>query len=334
MRERVSKGESMSNKTQSSTVIPTSSNQSEPDTWENRIKQAAVFLGSTSDEVETILKEYGVEKLPAGTQMLSDEKITPFGDLRAAFCEKHGVPVPKLRMAMTYLRGPTSSGKTDTIDPVMYDLQQKYGIKTRLEDLGIAELLPYYNPKKQNRIFKVLQDMFGDKAVIAFKPDSKEIAIEETSNYITDVQDGLPEEDAIDVDGELVKLFPIGRMPDEVVDEDPLFPGQPLKRDRSIINRINWSGISKDVRQFVRLLVDSKEIDPNDRLAVRQLIKIDVAEGKCHVIHGIEIFKDIFPEIYMKYKELKKKDELPKLQLSLDDVNGKLQNPFSVNRSY
>ena len=313
----------MSNKTQSSVVSPVNSNHSEPDTWENRIKQASVFLGESPEIVEGILKEYGVEKLPAGMQMLSDEKITPFGDLRAAFCDKHGFAVPKLRMAMAYLRGPISSGKTDTIDPVMYDLQQKYGIRTRLEDLGIAELLPYYDPKKQNRIFKVLKDMFGDKPVIAFKPDSKEIAIEETSNYIVDVQDGMPEEDAIDVGGELVKLFPVGRMPDEVVDEDPLFVGQPLKRNRSIVNRVNWSGVDKPTRQFIRLLVLDKKIDPNDRLSV-----LDILSKK------MEYLKDVFQETYMQYKELKKKDELPKLQLSLDDVNGKVQNPFNVNRNF
>ena len=313
----------MSNSNQS---VPYNPNQSEPDTWENRIKQASVFLGTTAEEVETVLKEYGVEKLPAGMQMLSDEKITPFGDLRAAFCEKHGIAVPKLRMAMAYLRGPINSGKTDTIDPLMYSLQQKYGIETRLEDLGVSELIPHYNPKIQNGIFKTLKNMFGDKPVIAFKPDSKEVAIEETVNYIIDIQDGMGAEEATEVDGDLVKLYPIGRMPDEVVDEDPIFIGQPLKRDRSVVNRVNWGGIDKSIRQFIRILVTENKINPNDRLSILNLL----AKGS----DNLDGLKDIYPEVYMKYKEMKKKDELPKLQLSLDDVNGKVQNPFNVNRRY
>lgn len=298
-----------------------------PDTWENRIKQASVFLGITAEDVELILKEYGVQKEPAGLEMLSDEEITPFGDLRKEFCEKqYSVPVPKLRMAMKYLRGPANSQKTDSIDPVMLEFQTKYGIKTRLEDLGVEELLPYYNPTRNNRIHKILKDMFGDKKVIAFIPDSKEIAIEETINYMTDLNDGLPEEDSIDVNGELVRLYSIGQIPNQLLEEDPLFEGKPLKRGRSLINRIDWTNIPLKERQFARILVNRNEIDPNNRITIKSIFNSETT---------IKKLKDVFPETYLEFKEKQTRDELPKLHLTLDEINGNVkQNPFNINRKF
>lgn len=295
------------------------------DCWENRIEQAAKVMGLSSSEVEAILATKGFEitKEPCGLQMLSDEEVIPFGDLRKLFCENNEVAVPKLRMAIRFLRGPKDSPKTTEIDTDMIALQSKYGIRSRMEDLGMEELLPYYKPNKKNRIYETLLKKFGTKPVIAFKPDSTEIAVNETLDYIADIENGLPEEEAIDVDGELVKLYPVGKIPNQVVDEDPLFEGQPLKRGRSMINRFNWSSVKTEVRQLFRILVDRDDIEPNDRVNIAQLIKKSVSE-----------LKDLFPEAYMQYKELKAKGDLPKLVLSLDEAATKRNDPFGINKRY
>ena len=49
--------------------------------------------------------------------MLSDEEVTPFGDLRREFCENSDVKIAKLRMAIKYLRGPKDSEKASNLDP-------------------------------------------------------------------------------------------------------------------------------------------------------------------------------------------------------------------------
>jgi len=296
-----------------------------PDTWENRIDQAANVMGIPKENVEHILatKGYEITKEPCGLQMLSDEEVTPFGDLRKLFCETNDIAVPKLRMAIRFLRGPKDSPKTNEIDTEMVALQSKYGFRMRMEDLGTEELLPYYKPSKKNRIYETLVKKFGDRAVIAFKPDTTEVAINETLDYIADTENGLPEEETIEVDGELVRLYAVGKIPNQMVDEDPLFEGQPLKRGRSIVNRFNWSTVKTEVRQMFRTLVIRDEIDPNDRVNISQLIKKSLTE-----------LKELFPEAYMQYKELKAKGDLPKLVLSLDQAATKRNDPFSINRKY
>lgn len=308
----------------------TTNKTSLPESWEDRINQFSKIIGLSEKEVESALSEKPLEltkETPYVLEMLSDDSIVPFGDLRKIFSDDRNVSLPKLRLGIKYLRGPKEVRDigTEEIDPDLLELQTKYGIKTRFEDLAAEDLIPCYNPSKQNRITKALKNMFGDKPVVAFKPDSKQVAVEETVNYIIDIADGLPEEDAIEVDGELVKLYPIGKIPNQVVDEDPLFEGQPLKRERSIVNRINWADISMPERQFARLLVNDNTINPNDRIHVRQLL-LDLKEG-------IAELKKTYPETYMKFKELQRKDELPKLHLTLDEATKK-NNPFGINRSY
>ena len=265
-------------------------NQSNPnnDTWESRIERTAKVMGLDPQKVEEILNNpsFKITKESYGLEMLSDESVTPFGDLRKLFCEDNGVSVPQLRMAIKYLRGEQKTKTTtETIDPDMLDLQRKYGIniKFKLDDLGAEELMPLYNPNKDNAIYRTLVKKYGNKKVVAFKPDSNVVAVEETINYIVDLNDGYPEEESIEVDGELVRLYPVGVLPNQEVEEDPLFPGCPLKRGRSLNNRVNWTGVNIESRQFFRLLLNSKEIDPNDRVRISQLIKGD--------------YKEIFPEI-------------------------------------
>jgi hypothetical protein len=65
------------------------------------------------------------------------------------------------------------------------------------------------------------------------------------------------------------------------------------------------------------------EVKPDDRLNLSNLIKKTINE-----------LKYMFPETFMKFKELKAKDELPKLQISITEAAIKKNNPFAVNRAY
>lgn len=300
-----------------------------PDTWENRILQASKVIGKTPQEFETILNTppYNIQKDPMGLELLSDEEATPFGDFRKLFCEQNKVSLPLLRIAMKFLRGPKGSAKTDSIDPDILDLQSKYGIKTKIEDLDIEQLMQYYNPRKNNVIHEALQKKYGKYGkFIVFKPDSEEVDIEATVNYITDLEDGYNAEESIEVDGELVPLYSIGQVPFETIEEDPFNPGFPLKRGRSTVNRINWSEVSMECRQFWRVVYSAggvlKVDDPITRVNIIALLKKELVD-----------LKSIFPEAYLQFKTLKKSNNLPSLTISIQEMSTKKNDPFSINRN-
>ena len=305
---------------------------STPDTWENRIQSAATFMGLSVEQITEGLKTLGVEKEPAGLEMLSDESITPFGDIRSVFCDgtKYGaVPLAKVRMAMKYLRGPKDSNKTDTIDPELLALKNKYGIRMKLEDVDPSELLENYHPEQPNHPITIaLKKRYGDKPVIVFDPDSKIVNIEETANYIADLEQGFPEQETVEVEGVLVRVYQIGQVPNQMIEEDPLFEGKPLKRGRSIVNRANWNNIDIATRQLCRIIIDREDVDVTDRFQVQELLKS---------IYDVERFnqlKSLYPEAFLEYREKAQRNELPKLVLSMEETNGKKQNPFGINRKY
>jgi len=311
------------------------------DSWENRIKSAATFMNLTPEVVESSLKSLGVEKEPAGLEMLSDESITPFGDLRTIFCDGLiKVPIAKVRLAMKYLRSSKDSPKTDTIDPELVSLKTKYGIKMKIEDVNPVELLEYYHPEQPNHPITIaLKKVFGDKKVIAYKSDSSVVDIEATSNYITDLAQGFPEQETIDSDGMLVRLYAIGQIPNQIIEEDPLFEGSPLKRGRSIVNRINWENVQLSIRQFCRIIVARNDLDVSNRFNLTEfmrLVKLDSDDfnKNLHPNGLMPNLREVYPEAYLEYRELAQKNELPKLTMTMDQSNSKKQNPFNINRKY
>ena len=304
-----------------------------PDSWENRMQSASIFLGIEPRQVEHLLKEeLGVEQEPAGMEMLSDENITPFGDIRKVFGDDLGVPLAKLRMAMKYLRGPKDSKKTDTVNPEMIMLKEKYGIKPSLKNIPTEQLLEDYKPDHTDHpVTRALKSRFKDSEVIVFKPDSTEVDIEATANYIADLEQGFPTEDMIESQGEMVRPLKVGQIPEKVVDEDPLFAGTPLKRGRSIVNRVNWSGIDIAIKQFVRLAVEMGEIDPDDKRDVKDTIKL--ANGAT----SLRAFKEEYPEVALEYREQSKLNKLPSLVMTMQEAqSARKQNPFGIgnNRSF
>lgn len=308
-------------------------NKIKEDSWQTRIENFSKIIGLTIKETTDALAEKPFE-LTCDTEfvleMLSDETVVPFGDLRHIFCDKKEISIPKLRLGMKFLRGDKESRQkaTSAIDPDIYELQSKYGVNidVKLNDLSPEELIPHYNPKKHNAILKALKLHFSDKKIIAFYPDSQQVAIEETINYISDLQAGFQEEEFVDVNGEPVPLYAIGSIPHQLIDEDPLFQGSPLKRGRSIHNRLNWTYIDVNIRQFARMLVESNKININDRLQMNALFNANTT------LSGL---KDMFPEVAMLYSRMKKTNNLPSLKVELDNVcEIKTQNPFEMNKSY
>ena len=331
--------------TPTSTSQVSQSSQSNPatsttDSWENRLQSAATFLGITLEAVEAGLKKLGVEKEPAGLEMLSDESITPFGDLRAIFGDEAQIPIAKIRLAMKYLRGPKDSQKTDSIDPELVALKNKYGIRMKLEDVQPSELLENYHPEQLSHpVTTALKKKFGEQKIIVFKSDSKIVDIDATSNYIADLEQGFPEQETVESDGELVRLYAVGQIPNQMIEEDPLFEGSPLKRGRSIVNRINWTDIDYTIRTFCRIIVTREDIDVNDRFHIQELMKlaqkrqIEVKGDNKKMVIPSEL-REVYPEAYLEYRELAKKNELPKLTITMEQANSKKQNPFSINRKY
>lgn len=304
--------------------------------WEERIAGAAQALHLTPEEFEKQLAaSIGLTK-ENGVGDLDDDDIFKFGDFREVF-KTH--PVATLRKAFKSLREGKAADKEQTgsgSDPRLEQLKA-LGLKVRLEDADTATLLPLYDPTKSinDPITRVLKTRFGEQPVIAFHEDGK-VALEESGRYIADIEQGYHSADAIQVDGKLAKLWPIGSKPNTMVDEDPLFPGKPLRNGYSTVNNRNWSDVVPAARQLCRIIVERGEIDVHNKEAVLRLLERADGSGHADTEDPVGIPPALikaYPEAELEYRERKAKDELPKLKVELGSL-AKPNNPFGLPRKY
>lgn len=304
-------------------------------TWEDRIAGAAKAFGMTVDQFDSILDErMGLTK-ELGVAALDDEEVFKFGDFREAFKER---PIASLRLAFKALRESRGQAEPAGSSDVRTEQLKALGLKVRLDDADSSILLPLYDPSKpSDPVAQALKRRFGDKPVIAFRDDGS-IAVTETVRNIADIEQGYPEVDAITVDGKLTRLWPIGVKPNTMVDEDPLFPGRPLRNGYSTVNNRNWSAVPLWNRQLCRIVVERGEIDVNNKEAVLRLIeratfKID-PDAKAPVAPTPhKELTTAYPEADMEYRERQSRNDLPKLRVELSSLS-KPNNPFGVPRRY
>jgi hypothetical protein len=297
--------------------------------WEARIDCAAKALGTTVEEVQSRLAKMGVTK-EAGIEVLDDDEIFKFGDFREEFKD---YPIVTQRRAFACLRSSTKKEKAQTgegLDPRTEQLRA-LGIKVRINDAPSDVLLSLYLPDRPNDpVTNALKNRFGDIPIIAFRDDGT-IAKAEVLQYISDIEQDYPKQDTIVVDSKLTKLWPVGVKPDQMVDEDPLFPGQPLRNGYSVVNNRNWTKIGKQARQLCRIIAERGDIDVNNKEAVLRLLERATPTDPTDTYPSA--LAEAYAEAELEFRERQKKDDLPKLKVALGS-NVKSNNPFGSKRTY
>lgn len=276
---------------------------------------AATHLGVSEDQLDEVLKTNG------WNDYLGDQEIFKFSDFHEAFKDK---PIGRVRLAYREL---TVGGKTETATNPRLEELKKLGIKINSSNVPAADLFNLYNPKlKDDPITQELKKRYGEKAVVLFKPGTNQVAVNETIGYVSDLDLGfITEQETVMVNGELIRPVPIGHIPDQVLDEDPLFPGSPLRNQRSIVNHRDWTNVTHECRQFCRIIVDRNEIDPNDTQSVVNLLKM--ATGP----NAMDGLIEMWPGVRLAMKELETDGDLPKLKIR---PGLKKNLPFGNNRRY
>jgi len=293
----------------------------ELNTWESRISAAAQALNTTPEALEAALLAMGIQKA-MGLEMLGDDDVFKFGDFREAF-KDHGIAA--LRMAMKFLKGGKKAEDRTEVDPRTVQLTA-LGYKVKLDDAPTDQLLRLYDPAKpSDPVTNALRKRFDDKPVIAFDNSGK-VAVEATVEYVSGLEQGWPVQETIMVEGKLAKLWKVGEKPNLMAEEDPLFPGQPLRNGCSTVNARNWSKVDKRSRQLCRVILNRGEIEPNNPEAVLRLLE------------RAELTSDALPKAYpeadLELRELEARSDAPKLMVPVGGTAAKPQNPFGVKRRY
>jgi hypothetical protein len=284
-------------------------------TTQSRISAAAGFLNITEEELTKKLEVMGLSDAD-----LIDDYVFRFGDFRDSLADK---PIALVRKAYRALRGSKSESEQDAR---AVELKQKFGLKPTLETASLEQLLALYDMNKpQDPVTIALLKRFDNKAVLVFKSATGELDVSATVAYVNDLEQKLTEERDLvpDSGGTLVEPQMVGALVNVVLDEDPLFPGKPLRQHRSVVNHRNWERVNLINRQLCRIILERGEIDTENRDAVLRLI--ERAEK--------ELLPEAFPEAFVEYGKRVITDDLPKLKMRPGDKPHTANNPFGIKSS-
>jgi len=181
----------------------------------------------------------------------------------------------------------------------------------------IAQIVAGYDPKRRgiwtNMMNRIAERHHGVPIVVINHDGT--VNAEATSEYIEELETGFPPTGNTYENNQTVyEVIAVGMDSTAVFDEDPLVPGAPLRKNKGI-GRINWTSVPLNVRQVVRIAVESThEIDAEDAATqrmLRNLIGDDTA---------LTDLDDEMPKAIAEFHRRSRTGNLPQLKTTINAV--------------
>lgn len=187
------------------------------------------------------------------------------------------------------------------------------------------ELVVAFDPEEpDSKVGKRLKEMGKKQAFVVYKT-GRTVDVDATVQLLMEIKQGFPARDHVTVDGRPKPVHQIGDLPDNYVDENPLYPGRPLRPDGTCDQTgRSWEGISIQVRQFLRVAMKEGDVKVN----------IEKAHELLDMVLGIDDpmakLRERYATSSIKFDELEKMSKLPDLQVAIGNSKkgGEESRPF------
>jgi hypothetical protein len=187
----------------------------------------------------------------------------------------------------------------------------------KAERMTLEELVTAYDPTEATSpVAERLGNIARHERFLVFL-QGREIDVKTTLFLLKEVKQGYPGRDKMTVDGTLKKVYSIGYLPENYADENPLYPGRPLRPDGTCdqTNR-SWEGVDLKLRQLARIAVERGDIKVSRESSHDVL---DILVG----IEPLEAFLIRYADAVIAYDELSEQDKLPRLRIILAATDAK-----------
>lgn len=194
----------------------------------------------------------------------------------------------------------------------------------KADKMTLRELIEAYDPEEsENPVGKRLKEISRGEKFIVFTT-GRAVDVETTFKLLQEVKQGYDGRESIEVKDEIKEVHFVGALPDNFVDENPLYRGRPLRPDGTCdqTNR-SWNGVSMKVRQLIRIAMDTR-------------ILTDISFERVHDIMDIAMNSDAFSKLSKRYSaavlefnKLESIGKLPTLKLVLKKEAGATKRPFN-----
>jgi hypothetical protein len=204
-----------------------------------------------------------------------------------------------------------------------------YFSEKRVNRMTYDQLLAAYNPLEDNAVAKKLKELSGGKPFIVLVNGIANVP--ESVKLLQELKRGYTPRDLVIIDNKPTRLYSVGERPNDLVDENPLYPGRALRPDGTCdqMNR-SWAGVDLSVRQLLRVaLVNTREVNGgkmNVQLA-HDLLDVALTDDA-----GTK-FASRFPKAAVELSEMAEAGNAPTLKVALSkakSTGGREQEPFGA----
>ena len=191
----------------------------------------------------------------------------------------------------------------------------------KADRMTLRELIEHYDPEESdNSVGKRLKEISKNEPFIIYS-SGRIIDVDNTLKLLQEVKQGFEGRKYLDVNGEVKEVYCVGSIPDNFIEENPLYRGRPLRPDGTCDQTgRSWDGISVKIRQLIRVAIDINEIKD---------ISIEKAHSIFDIVMEDNAWKKLstrYPKAVLEFNRLESLGNLPKLRLVL--TKGGSDRPF------
>jgi len=197
----------------------------------------------------------------------------------------------------------------------------------KAEKMTPRELVEAYDPDEpDNPVGKRLKDISRGEPFVVFADNNNTVDVDNTFKLLMEVKGGYEGRKDIEVGGTIKPVYRVGDKIDAYADENPLYPGRPLRPDGTCDQTgRSWEGVPTELRQLVRVAMQTGELD----------VTIETAHNILDMVVGSEPMAKLrkrYRDASVKFDELKRVGNLPKLTISLAKEAGEARRPFAKGK--
>ena len=191
----------------------------------------------------------------------------------------------------------------------------------KTEKMSLEELVGNFDPEDFNSpIAERLKKITRNQPFIVYS-NGRVIDVVKSIELLNEIKKGFEGRKIITINNVPTKVYKIGELPEDLVDENPLYIGRPLRPDGTCdqLNR-SWQGVSKEIRQLVRIAIELNEI----------IVDIDKAHmilDKCLNPNALEILRTRYNKASIEFDRRQKLGNLPLLLITL--ATNQTSDPFA-----
>lgn len=233
-----------------------------------------------------------------------------------------GLPKLVAKQAATILRETPESEKDQT-HPRHYSAK-------RVDRMRFEELFEHYRPEPgyEDAVTRKLRELSKGKPCVVFRNESERVVnIATSTRLLTELRRGLSPMDVVMIQGVgAARVFKIGEVPHDELDQNPLYPNRPLRTDETCDQTMrSWAGVPLEIRQLVFLAVTRT----NEAKVMSVGDAHDIMDRVMTAGSDLGQMGTRFVKAKILLDELRERGEAPRLKMKANHPSAESNHPFA-----